>query len=230
MSDFIEKVLSKNVLYTNMPLDLEIDEGYFKGSYKSILYEFDQKIYIAKIGLPIHKGAYLKIPDGTKLKVRAYSKNAVYIFKSVVYSMGKEGNVRYLIISLPEIIYRIQRRRYARIPIAEEGYFYLKKDLESSKNEVSEKYRFMSKDFSAGGMAIVTKKKLELGQKILINLNLKNDIILENFETEVVRDIGKTPLGDYTYGTKFINVDKKFEETFVKFVFKYERQSINGIL
>ncbi len=32
MSEFIEKVLAKNVLFTNMPLDIEIKEKRFQGN------------------------------------------------------------------------------------------------------------------------------------------------------------------------------------------------------
>ena len=60
MSEFIEKVLAKNVLFTNMPLDIEIKEK-VSGNIQSILYEYNIDLNLAKIGMPIHKGAYIKI-------------------------------------------------------------------------------------------------------------------------------------------------------------------------
>jgi len=232
MSDFVEKVSSKNVLYTNMPLDLEIQEKGIQGVYKSILYEHDLSSNLAKIGMPIFKGAYLQIFRGTNLKVRAYSSRAVYLFKSKVYSSGKEGNIRYLIINIPETIVRVQRRQHARIPVSEEGTFCFKEDLENSESEENiqpAKYRFMTKDFSAGGLAIVTSKEMKVGQKIIINLALKNEIRLENMESEVVRSIGKTTSGEYIYGIKFLNLTREKEEELVRFVFKLERESFKKI-
>ncbi|PNR97357.1 hypothetical protein X928_10035 [Petrotoga miotherma DSM 10691] len=232
MSDFVEKVSSKNVLYTNMPLDLEIQEKGIQGIYKSILYEYDFNSNLAKIGMPIFKGAYLKIFQGTNLKVRAYSSRAVYLFKSKVYSSGKEENIRYLIINIPETIVRIQRRQHARIPVSEEGTFYLKEEQENSKSEENvqpTKYRFITKDFSAGGLAMVTSKKLDIGQKITINLSLKNEIKLEDMESEVVRFIEKTTSGEYIYGIKFLNLTREKEEELVRFVFKLERESYKKI-
>ncbi|WP_103899262.1 flagellar brake protein [Petrotoga halophila] len=232
MSDFVEKVSSKNVLYTNMPLDLEIQEKGIQGIYKSILYEYDFNSNLAKIGMPIFKGAYLKIFRGTNLKVRAYSSRAVYLFKSKVYSSGKEGNIRYLLINIPETIVRVQRRQHARIPVSEEGTFYLKEEQESSKNQENvqpTKYRFITKDFSAGGLAIVTSKRLDIGQKVIIDLALKNEIRLEDMESEVVRFIGKTTSGEYIYGIKFLNLTREKEEELVRFVFKLERETSKKI-
>ncbi|MBL5981426.1 hypothetical protein NAAC61_04815 [Petrotoga sp. 8T1HF07.NaAc.6.1] len=232
MSDFVEKVSSKNVLYTNMPLDLEIQEKGIQGVYKSILYEHDFSSNLAKIGMPIFKGAYLQIFRGTNLKVRAYSSRAVYLFKSKVYSSGKEGSIRYLIINIPETIVRVQRRQHARIPVSEEGTFYLKEEQENNVNQVNvqpSQYRFITKDFSAGGLAIVTSKEMKAGQKIIINLALKNEIRLENMESEVVRSIGKTTSGEYIYGIKFLNLTREKEEELVRFVFKLERESFKKI-
>lgn len=232
MSDFIEKVSSKNVLYTNMPLDLEIQEKGIQGIYKSILYEYDFNSNLAKIGMPIFKGAYLKIFRGTNLKVRAYSSRAVYLFKSKVYSSGKEGNIRYLLINIPETIVRVQRRQHARIPVTEEGTFYLKEEQEDSESEENiqpTKYRFITKDFSAGGLSIVTSKELNVGQKIIINLALKNEIRLENMESEIVRFIEKTTSGEYIYGIKFLNLTREKEEELVRFVFKFERELFKKI-
>jgi len=225
MSEYIEKVLSKNVLYTNMSLDLEIEEKGFKGTYRSILYEYDQNLNLAKVGMPIYKGAYIKIPKGVKLSIRAYSKNTLYLFKSIVYSLGKEGSIRFLMVNVPEEIYRIQRRNYVRIPLCEEGFFYLKDEHELDnieKTQIAEKFRFVTKDFSAGGAAIVTKKDLCIGDKILININLKDEVILNNVEAQVVRKIGKTQFGDNIYGIKFLGITRNLEKELVKFVFKCE--------
>ncbi|WP_103898821.1 flagellar brake protein [Petrotoga halophila] len=232
MSDFVEKVSSKNVLYTNMPLDLEIQEKGIQGIYKSILYEYDFNSNLAKIGMPIFKGAYLKIFRGTDLKVRAYSSRAVYLFRSKIYSNGKEGNIRYLIINIPETIVRVQRRQHARILVSEEGTFYLKEGQENSKNQENvqpTQYRFITKDFSAGGLAIVTSKELKVGQKIVINLALKKQVRLEDTESEVVRFIEKTTSGEYIYGIKFLNLTREKEEELVRFVFKLERESYKKI-
>jgi c-di-GMP-binding flagellar brake protein YcgR len=213
-------------------LDLEIQEKGIQGIYKSILYEYDFNSNLAKIGMPIFKGAYLKIFQGTNLKVRAYSSRAVYLFKSKVYSSGKEENIRYLIINIPETIVRIQRRQHARIPVSEEGTFYLKEEQENSKSEENvqpTKYRFITKDFSAGGLAMVTSKKLDIGQKVIINLALKNEIRLEDMESEVVRFIEKTTSGEYIYGIKFLNLTREKEEELVRFVFKLERETYKKI-
>lgn len=231
MSEYIEKVLAKNVLYTNMPLDLEIEEKGIKGIYKSILYEHNENLNLAKIGMPIYKGAYVKIPVGVPLSIKAYSKNILYSFKSSVYSLGKEGNVRFLIVSVPKEIYRVQRRHYVRIPLCEEGFFYLKEEFESENNEKTkkvEKHRFVTKDFSAGGAAIVTKKNLLIGDKILININLKDELSLKNVEAEIVREIGQTQLGDNIYGIKFLGITPDLEKELVRFVFKWEIANVKN--
>ena len=109
-------------------------------------------------------------------------------------------------------------------------YLYVKRisikrefNLKNNENlEQNEKYRFVTKDFSAGGAAIVTKKQLSIGDKILINMKLKDEVVLENIEAEVVREIGQTQFEDNIYGIKFIGITGNLEKELVRFVFKWE--------
>jgi c-di-GMP-binding flagellar brake protein YcgR len=129
-----------------------------------------------------------------------------------------------LVVKVPDIIYKVQRRKYVRIPLTEDGFFYLKKDYEEMDNPP--KHNFISKDFSAGGLSIVTEDDLKEGERVFINMDVKEGLKIENFEAEVIRKIGETDVGRNIYGMEFTNLDTKTEKKFVKFVFKYEIQSM----
>ncbi|MGB4722139.1 MAG: PilZ domain-containing protein, partial [Defluviitoga tunisiensis] len=58
--------------------------------------------------------------------------------------------------------------------------------------------------------------------KILINMKLKDEVVLENIEAEVVREIGQTQFEDNIYGIKFIGITGNLEKELVRFVFKWE--------
>jgi c-di-GMP-binding flagellar brake protein YcgR len=224
MSDFVEKVSAKRNLSINMPIEIEVDEEYYEGTYKSIIHEFNSKSGYAKIGIPIYKGALIKLPEGIKIRIRIYSNTAVFLFKTIILQSGQENNIRFLVVKVPDIIYKVQRRKYVRIPLTEDGFFYLKKDYEEMDNPP--KHNFISKDFSAGGLSIVTEDDLKEGERVFINMDVKEGLKIENFEAEVIRKIGETDVGRNIYGMEFTNLDTKTEKKFVKFVFKYEIQSM----
>jgi c-di-GMP-binding flagellar brake protein YcgR len=224
MSDFVEKVSAKRNLSINMPIEIEVDEEYYEGTYKSIIHEFNSKSGYAKIGIPMYKGALIKLPKGIKVRIRVYSNTAVFLFKTIILQSGQENNIRFLVIKVPDIIYKVQRRKYVRIPISEDGFFYFKKDYEEMDNPP--KHRFISKDFSAGGLSIVTDDELKEGERVFINMDIKEGLEIKNFEAEVVRKIGETDVGRNIYGMEFTSLDTKTEKKFVKFVFRYEIQSM----
>jgi c-di-GMP-binding flagellar brake protein YcgR len=224
MSDFVEKVSAKRNLSINMPIEIEVDEEYYEGTYKSIIHEFNSKSGYAKIGIPMYKGALIKLPKGIKVRIRVYSNTAVFLFKTIILQSGQENNIRFLVVKVPDIIYKVQRRKYVRIPISEDGFFYFKKDYEEMDNPP--KHRFISKDFSAGGLSIVTDDELKEGERVFINMDIKEGLEIKNFEAEVVRKIGETDVGRNIYGMEFTSLDTKTEKKFVKFVFRYEIQSM----
>jgi c-di-GMP-binding flagellar brake protein YcgR len=57
-------------------------------------------------------------------------------------------------------------------------------------------------------------------------MNIKEGLKIENFEAEVVRKIGETDVGRKIFGLEFTSLDTKTEKKFVKFVFRYEIQSM----
>lgn len=224
MSDFIEKVSAKNNLSINMPIEIEVSEEYYEGTYKSIIHEYNNKTGYAKIGIPMYKGALIKLPKGIQVKIRIYSNTAVFLFKTIILQSGQENNIRFLVVKVPEVIFKVQRRKYVRIPISEDGYFFIKSEYEENHDPI--KYRFISKDFSAGGLSIVTDKDLEEGEKLFVYLHIKEGLEIEKLEAEVIRKIGETDVGRNIYGLEFTTLDAKTEKKFVKFVFRYEIQSM----
>ncbi|MDK2946539.1 MAG: hypothetical protein PWQ85_1324 [Geotoga sp.] len=224
MSDFVEKVSAKRNISINMPIEIEVDEEYYEGNYKSIIHEYNSKSGYAKIGIPMYKGALIKLPKGIKIRIRIYSNTAVFLFKTIILQSGQENNIRFLVVKVPEVIYKVQRRKYVRIPISEDGYFYLKKEYEEMDDPP--KHKFVSKDFSAGGLSIVSDYDLVEGDRVFINMNIKEGLKIENFEAEVVRKIGETDVGRKIFGLEFTSLDTKTEKKFVKFVFRYEIQSM----
>ena len=220
MADFIEKVYAKTNIAPNLPAELDINEEFFKGKYKTIIHDYNSLNNTADIGYPIYKGAYIKIPMNVNMKVRIFSKTSVFLFKSKVIGKGEEGNIKFLTITVPPIIFKVQRRQFVRIPVILNGSFFIKEEYDEL--EVPPKYKLITKDFSAGGISMITKKKLNSGEEILINLNLNESLKLENFEARIIREVGTTDFGEIIYGVKFLNVDSMLEKEFVKFIFRYE--------
>jgi flagellar biosynthesis protein FlhF len=195
----ISLIEGKEISHYLQDSELEISEETFIKIKKYYLDNYPLEYLTNKVnflGLDFFVNENVLIPREVTLSVKAYSKNNLYLFNSLVYGIGKESSVRFLIITVPDEIYRVQRRNYVRIPLCEEGFFSIKREFNLKNNEnleQNEKYRFVTKDFSAGGAAIVTKKQLSIGDKILINMKLKDEVVLENIEAEVVRESEQRP-------------------------------------
>ena len=90
MSDFIEKVYASSSISANLPMEIEVEEKMHRGRYKSVIHDYNAQTGVAHVGIPIYKSAYIKLPPELPIKIRVYSKMAVYLFNSSVISVGEE--------------------------------------------------------------------------------------------------------------------------------------------
>ncbi len=85
-------------------------------------------------------------------------------------------------------------------------------------------------DISGGGIYAVTKKDLEKGDVLLVELSVSGEFELRDVAARVVRKTMANPerklLG---YGMEFINIDEKDREKVIRYVFKRQRE-LRGLL
>lgn len=216
MVEQMNYIEAQSVIRPGMPLMIEVES---KDGEKTILKSTIHETYFEKgtlkIAMPSLKGRFIPLPRGDFIYITAISSKVVYAFSSRVIDYGRdESNFLVMYVTIPPTVKRVQRRRFVRIPLVLNGTYTLPGDLRE--------YRFMTRDFSAGGMLMCTNNVLPLGQPIFINLDLGN-IKLSQQKAQVVRTAGKNEVtGFYEYGVQFMDMSPELERSLVVFVFQQE--------
>ncbi len=209
-----------SVVKPGMPviLDISYPES-LEGEYKSQVYDYSLEDKKMRIAMPSYKGRLVPLPKGTRAYVKVVDKGALYVFQGTILWSGKwkEDNLPSSIITIPEKVRRVQRRRFNRIPLRLVGKY---------RREDSDEYKtFSSVDFSAGGMLIVVGEKLNIDETIYITVRLKPGLELVDHPSKVRREAGTKSVDGQLlrlYGIEFLDVNLSLEKKLVRFVMEKE--------
>ncbi len=210
----------ESVVKPGMPviLDISYPED-LEGEYKSQVYDYSVSSKRMRIAMPSFKGRLVPLPKGTRAYVKVIDKGSLYVFQGTVLWSGKskEDGFPSTIITIPEKVRRVQRRRFNRIPLKIVGRY--RKDGEKDY------YTFFSVDFSAGGMLIMIREQLKVDEKIFITVKLKPDLELVDLPAIVRREGGTREVDGQIfrlYGIEFLDVNLSLEKKLVRFVMEKE--------
>lgn len=208
---FIERLNIKRVLDIGDLIDVEYINQHIIANSRIIDLDFIN--HRGRILPPLYKNMRIHSIRGEKINIRIYERASNYMIKSKILNVEKE----YLEIFLPRIAYKIQKRLFYRIPIIREGVL---------KDEENNIISFETRDFSAGGMLIVTKKDIDEEKDYIIeNLHIDETLNLKDINVKTVRKIGENIFGEKMYGMKFLNIDYKTEKNIVRYVNLYSIKS-----
>ncbi|MCD6450157.1 MAG: PilZ domain-containing protein [Thermotogaceae bacterium] len=214
----VEYYRFKDAVKPGMPILLDISwPEELEGEYKSSVYDYSLEQRVMRIAMPSYKGRLIPLPKGTRIYVKIVDKTSLYTFQGVVLWSGMwEGdNLPSTIVTIPEKVRRVQRRRFNRLPVRLIGKY---------RKEYEDVYHtFSTIDFSAGGMLMVVEEELKLGDKIFVTMKLKPDLELVEHPAVVRREAGmdKTTLQRF-YGVEFQEIDMNLEKKLVRFVMEKE--------
>lgn len=169
---------------------------------------------------PINKVVELVILQGREL----------FLCKSIVLGTKSSNDYIYLVFGPPEIIRVIDRRIYHRTPInlrvsyaafANNNYY---NSIQEVPTQVlaNNKYKAgIITDISGGGVMLQCKDNLDVGDQIIVSMNLKCGVSLLSRITrkEVISDPDSTI---YLYGVYFDIITEKEREKIIEFVFENE--------
>lgn len=166
------------------------------GSGSSSIY-----VYKRDINLPVKPG------DSVVIKI---IHDTIYIFKTIVRSIER-SIMTYYRLELPEEGIRIQRRDDFRLSVELPARY--KEDGKFPKKGIV-------RDVSAGGLGISHEEPMDIGNKIIVELNLDGNLLVLG---GVVRRSYKTP-SSYLTGIEFNNVKSQDKEIIVKYIFDETRR------
>ncbi len=196
---------------------VEIYEGDFKGIYSSFVYDVDDN-YIYALSPTDERGVRAFIRPNQRVGVSFLDERKRRIgFDTTVIDIIKDGDNILCKLTIPDEFYRIELRENFRVDVFIETKFF-----RIEKGKPTEKKATIL-DISAGGLKISTEEELKIGEVITISFSVDNTFF-NYLKAMVVR---KIKAGDGTvnhYGLKFIEMDKKAEDSIIKFCLKKQME------
>jgi len=223
-----------NKLVFNLPVEVEITGGLFRGNYLTrILKIIKQKDIFLE--MPLQDGKVFKFWPHTVVHINFYFDNepgAVYTFTGRISKTGKENRKEIFVIPFPKEITRIQRRSYVRvdcrIPINFK-IFLSGNDLDGEQVLTKQVNRGFALDLSGGGVFLRTPIKLDKGQDILTKFSLRDKEFEIKSKIMRVIEIKRGRKKYYKYGVLFIDIEESYRRNVISYVFDIERKNIQKL-
>lgn len=213
--------MKDNKFKLNGRLDVLIDEV----AYRSTIQDITDK-YIA-IRLPAREGSYVTPNNGDFFEAIYYEGLNVYKFDAVVIGRLVEQKVPLILLEIPKVIKRIQRREFVRVEVAEYiQYITLKEDLISQEilAELDEEKakKGILLDVSGGGIRLKVYEDIKLGDTIIADIPSSTNYI--RIKGQVMRiDEDNEDKGNIC-GISFVEIDSRSREKIIQLIFNIMRK------
>lgn len=143
-----------------------------------------------------------------------------YWCKARVLGCKAEDKGQLVLLNQPEIINRIERRRYKRLQTLMDIEYLILPDGVSTIHDISpillrQMKKTFTLDISGGGVALVTYQKIEEGKLILISFELEERMMLL---CEVVRSEKNEKNDNYKTALKFKDMDDEKRQEIIDYV------------
>jgi len=213
---YVELIDAQKALKIGIPALIRITMvKELEGEYKSNVVDIDLEKRILFLSIPSYKGRFIPIPKGVRMTVNLFDRSSIYEFDTISLGVIKRDNIYVIPVPFPETVRKTERRKFVRIPLYLEGRFYL------SDEPDAESYVFTTRNISAGGTLMVTKKYLKMGDIIYIDLKLDNELSLNKQKSKIVRQDEQIDEG-FMYGVQFLDIPPALEKALVRFIFQKE--------
>ncbi len=209
-------------LYLNIGMKLEIEmlKGTKEISYPSQLLDIkDSEEFI--ISGPIVKNELVLLHTGEEIRISYIVKNkGKHYFLAKIISRSYT-HIYTLKIKKVSNIKNIQQRKYYRLLTTLNVVKHFKE--KKSNVEYNDIENCETKDISGGGMKIYSNKLHNIGDKVACSIDLLNEKIF--VKCKVVR-LDNVDSFSYKYliGLEFIDIDDKYRDLIVKYIFKEQRK------
>lgn len=206
----------------NSKLEISWNDSYFKSTIEDINGD------IISISIPIKDGQYLPLRKGEKIEVIYYYANNIYKFHTVVVDR-KVDRIPLLQIGSPKEVFKIQRRKFVRVPIiCSVNYEKVVKGTYASEEKVDDDsspiFKATMIDLSGGGMKIRLKEDIKTGDELLMHISMGKETL--TVKGEVTRSEKGYDSKLNTCGINFLDLNERTREKLIKFVFEIMRDQM----
>lgn len=198
----------------NGKLEISWNDEYYKSNIENV---DDNSIHIS---IPIKDGKYIPLRVGEQIEVFYYYKNDIYKFYSVVTNREMD-RIPLIIITIPEEIFKIQRRKFVRVPIICNIEYFIEGNSASLKP-----LKAIMIDLSGGGMRIKVSEEIKLGNKVNTHIPIGNEKLI--LKGEVVRLEKDQDKKKNLCGVSFTDLDERKREKLIRFIFQVMREQMKN--
>ncbi|MDH7481003.1 MAG: response regulator [Armatimonadota bacterium] len=151
----------------NQPVLVEVHDGEYVGQYHSRIEDKDDRTLT--ILCPTSGGSHIILSPGTPVSIGLAGEDAFYSFETTVLAQ-RENYLPLIVLSKPSVIYRVQRRKHARIAakIAVEMALVEKTGENEENSTIGPVFTVYTENIGAGGLKIVTRQRLPDGATVRI--------------------------------------------------------------
>lgn len=181
------------------------------------------------IDTPVAGNRYFIAHHGRVIEFYIPNEKDVTKCRAIILGKKRENNIEMLVLSLPEVIEKVQRREYFRLPITMEiKYSILPQDKRyfDLKDVPALYYKQLHKgltiDISGGGIKILTKERATAGNNVLILLTIPQEVMVL---TSVIRT-EEVDNKNFKLALKYENIDEKTRDSIIKFIFDKMREQL----
>ncbi len=209
----------RTVLFNySQPLLIEIHDGDYVGQYHSRIEEKDDQTLT--IACPSNSSGAIPLKPGLAVSIGFAGEDAFYSFETSILAI-RDSYQPMMVVGKPAVIYRVQRRKHARMPARIPVEVALvEKSAHSDVPSVGPLFRVHTQDIGAGGFRIITEQRLQTGATVKIQAS--NIPGLDEFSGtgKITRAIKVHGNGheDWEYGIQFTKVDDDQRHTLARAV------------
>ncbi len=197
----------------NSKVEISWNDSYYKSNIEDVT--TDETIAIS---IPIRDGQYVPLRKGEQVEVLYYYDKDIYKFYTAVVDRKVDG-IPVILLAYPKEVFKVQRRRFVRIPIV--------CIIEYAKLEESLKYKALKAvmvDLSGGGMRVKLSEQVNLGDKLKAAIPIGADLLEVN--GEVVRIEKDADDKRNICGISFVDLEDRVREKIIRHIFQKMREQM----
>jgi c-di-GMP-binding flagellar brake protein YcgR len=201
-------------------------------TYISQLLEYHDNDLLV-ISAPIHGSRLVYMPDNARINITFLHQhhNLVSLlgFTALVRSKEFRGNVAVYIIEPIGEIDKIQRRMDFRLDIVLNAQIWLP-DPDGTEAFDTEPIKVFSKNLSGSGICLISDVEIPKGTETKVEITLSDDLIII-VRCTVLRVV-PTEIRykkKFELGMRFTQIDKKDQESLIRFIFNQQRLQLKRI-
>ncbi len=207
--------LKKTGLTEDQEILVEI-KGEHAGTYSTKVLDIEDGEF--KMAAPELQGVTIPIDRGEKVTVSFTTRRGKFFFISKVQDRNREPLPHY-ILTRPETIYRVQRRKYVRVEVQGRVDYRPRPEAEEKGEDFA---RGQINNISGGGISFHGPLKISEGEEV----ELKIPLLEKQGELfGVVRRLQEGRKGkNHEMGLAFVDIENQDREKLIKWLFDYQRQ------